>query len=135
MPIRFFWPSSFDCQPAPDSDRGIVLGNLVAFHQVRVRVILPVEFRVFGNGAIQRQRRHHRVFNCLAVDDGQDSRHAEADGTDVCIRRSIGVIGTAAAVHLALRTKLYVHLQPDDGFVAHGCDSAHVSSISAEAGE
>ncbi len=39
-------------QPTSFSDGSIILGNLVTFHQVRVKVVLTVEFGIFGDGAI-----------------------------------------------------------------------------------
>ena len=99
---------------AVDAERQVVLGNLVPLHQVGVGVVLAVELGVLGNLAIERQAGADGVVHGLAIDDRQDAWHAQADGADVGVGPSVGVVGGAAAKHLALGAELDVSFQAND---------------------
>ncbi len=64
-----------EVKPAITADRGVVLGNLVSFHQVGVVVVLAVELGGHGDGAVQRQGGHDGIFYRLFVDGRKHSGH------------------------------------------------------------
>ena len=70
--------AGLEFQAAIQGQRKVVLGNLVAFHQVRIGVVLPVELRVFRNAATQGEAGHDGVFDGLTVDHRQGARKPEA---------------------------------------------------------
>ena len=110
---------AFDIQVAVNGDGQIVLGNLVALHQVGVRVVLPVELGEPGNAAVEGKAGHNGVLDGALVDDRQRSRQPQAHGTDAAVHRGALVVGATGAEHLALRLQLYVDFQSDYGFVFH----------------
>jgi hypothetical protein len=94
---------NLDSEMAVEADGHFILGNLVAFHEVGIGIVLAVELGVFGDRAVQSQSGHHGIFYSLLVDNGQDAGHTQADRAYVRIGRRAGVVRGAAAVHLALR--------------------------------
>jgi hypothetical protein len=114
-----------DLQPAVAGERQVVLRYLVALHQVGVGVVLAVELGVLRDLAVEGQRGHDGVLDGLLVDGGQDTGHAQADGTDVGVGGGGGVVGAAATEHLAAGGELRVHLHADDGLVLGGDGNGH----------
>ena len=113
-------PADLDLQPAVVAQRQVVLGDLVAFGEVGVGIVLAIPLGEFGDLAVEGQGGHDGVFDRLAVDDRQHPWHAQADGADVGVGRRGGVVGAAAAEHLGVGQQLNMDFNADDGFVLHG---------------
>ncbi len=121
-----------DHQVAIGAQRHIILRDLIALGQVGIEVVLAVELRVFGDVAVERERRHDGVVNRLLVDDRQRPRKPHTDGAVVGVRRRVGIVRRAAAEHLARGEQLRVDLQADSDLVLHsgfGRSGGHVSSF------
>src|SRR5579862_3984823 len=86
----------------------IVLRDLVALGQVRVEVVLAIEFREIGDIALQRKRRPYGEVHGLLIDRRQNTGKTEAYRTRVCVRLRTQVVRRAAAEHLAVRQELRV---------------------------
>ena len=95
----------------------LVLADLVSFGQIWISVIFARKDRTFIDAAIERKARHDDVFNGLLVDHRKHAGHAEADRAHMRVGVGTGVIGTAAAEHLALGNELAMNLEADDGLV------------------
>ena len=107
---------------APVAGQGLlILGDLVAFGQVGVEVVLAGKDADRRDLALQRQRHAQAVLDRLLVEHRQRARHARAHRADGGVGRGLGgVHQRAGAEHLGLRLKLGVDFQSDDGFVSHG---------------
>ena len=108
-----------DLQVAVEGQGKVILGYLVALHQVGVWVVLAVKLGEFGDAAVQGQAGHHGVFHGAAVDDGQRAGQAEADRAGAGVGLGILVVGGTGAEHLAAGVELDVDLEANDGFVLH----------------
>ena len=97
----------------------VVLRNLVAFHQVRVGVVLAVELGVFRDAAAQGEPCHHGVFHGLLVDHGKCAWEPQAHRTHPLVRRGRLVVGPAGTKHFALGLELDVDFQTYNSFVFH----------------
>ena len=102
-------------EPPARAERDVVLGDLVALREIGIEVVLPVEERVRGDLAAQRDAELHRPLDRALVRDRQRPRVREADRA--CAR----VLGLApdvlaAAEHLRPRLQLDVDLEADDRF-------------------
>ena len=107
-----------DVQPSVDSERLLVLGDLIALGQVGVEVVLAGEDAGGLDAAVQRQRRPHGVGDGDLVDDRQGAGEPEADFAHRGVGCGFGGSDDgAAAEHLGAGLELGVDLQPDDGFV------------------
>lgn len=100
------------------ADGQVVLGGLEILRQVRVVVVLAVEFAEAGDLAVQRKARAHGKFEDFLVQDRQDPGQAEA------YRAYVGVgfrteRCLAAAENLRRGAEFRVDFQSDDGFVFH----------------
>jgi hypothetical protein len=115
----FFHPVCFDGEPAFHSNGRVKLGDLIALHEVRIRIVFPIEFGVARNGAMQSQRCHHGIFNRLLVYGGEYPGHAQADRANMSIGWSAGIICAAPAIHLAPGQQLGMDFQSDYGFEFH----------------
>lgn len=73
-------------------------------------IILPVELGIWGDFAVEGEGGPYGVFHGRLVDDGETTRHSEADGTDMGVRRRPCVIGGASAEHFAAGQELGVDL-------------------------
>ena len=109
-----------DIEVAVEGDGVLVLGDLVALHEVGVGVVLAVEAGGVGDGAVEGQAGGDGVLDGTAVDDGEDAGHAQADGADVGVGRRALVARAARAEHLALGEELDVDFQPYDGLIFQG---------------
>jgi len=105
-----------DFDPAVGGQRQFVLGDLVAFGQIRIEIILASEARMLVDGAVQCQRGAHGQFDGAFVQNRKGAGESKAYGTDIRIGR-IAEVGRAAAENLGVRQKLDVDLQADDGLV------------------
>ncbi len=109
-----------DGQPAIAGQRQLVLGNLVAFGQVGVKVVLAGEDVQRGDFALQRQRHPQGILHRTFVDYRQRAGHPGTDRAD----EAVGFGGSAvhhgaAAEHLGLGQQFGVDFQADDGFIVH----------------
>jgi hypothetical protein len=86
-PTRFRCAIDRDIEAAAERERTLVLRDLIALRQVRIEVVLAREDRQRLDVAAERERRLDRVIDGRAVQDGQGTWHAEADRTDVRVRR------------------------------------------------
>ena len=76
--------------------RLVVLGDLVILGHVRIEIILPIEFGIRRDGAIEQQAGEYRQAQGLFVSDRQDARQAQTDRADIGIRWRAKFIGAAA---------------------------------------
>ena len=84
-----------------NGDGHVVLGDLVALHQVGVGVILPVELGAGGDGAVEGEAGGDGVFDGLLVDDGKDAGHSQTNGAYKGVGLCALVVRPAGAEHLA----------------------------------
>ncbi len=94
----------------------VELGDLIALGQVGVEVVFAGEDGAFADLAVESERGEGGELNGAAVEDGQRTGEAEADGADVGVGRRAEFVG-AAAEGLGLGEELDVDLEADDGFV------------------
>src|SRR5262249_28050541 len=97
----------------------VVLRDLIALGQVRVKVVLTVELGKLRYLAVQRQRGHDRVLDRLLIDDGERPWKAHTNWAVVGIGRRVRVIGRTPAKHLALSQQLRVDLKADHDLKVH----------------
>ncbi|MNC31377.1 hypothetical protein D3C75_796960 [compost metagenome] len=102
--------------PAIQTDRLVVLGDLVGLRRIGIKVVFAVEFADVTDRAVQCHSRFHGIFHCLPVQYRQDAWMPQTDRTGMCIRRSTEFRG-AAAEDFGLGMKLHMNFQPDDRFV------------------
>src|SRR5689334_4970197 len=105
-------------QMAPDAERDVVLGDLVALGEVGIEVVLAVEDRARGDLAAQRHPHHDPVGDRLRVGHRERPGEAKADRAGA----RVGLLAEAqlaAAEHLRAGLELDVDLEADDGFVVH----------------
>src|SRR5206468_3263804 len=72
-----------DLDPAALHEWQVILRDLIALDEVRVRVVLAIELRGFRDVGVQGKAREQRALDGLTVDDRQHARHAETDRTNV----------------------------------------------------
>ncbi len=97
------------------------LANLVALGNVRVEIVLTVEFGEISQRATDRHTDAKHMFDCFFVDGRQGARMAHTNGTDVLVRPLFVGIVLRVAEHLRLRLELDVNLEADGWFVVrHG---------------
>src|SRR5690606_22968464 len=108
-----------EVDPPVLAERQLVLADLVALRQVRIKVVLASEDAALVDRAAQGQRRAHTETYGLLVDRGQGARQAQANGAHVAVRRSPEV-GRTPAEQLGASRELRVDLESDDWFVFRG---------------
>ena len=106
-------------QVSTNTQRQLVLRDLVTLGQVGVEVVLAGKEVVRLNRTVQRQTSHHSVPNGVFVDGWQGPRHAQADWTYVRVWRGTEGVGTASTEHLTGGVQLHVDFHPNDGLVRH----------------
>ena len=79
-----------------------VLADLVAFRDVRIKIIFTIPLREVGKIAIDRQAYQENVLDRLLVQDWKRARMAETNGTNIHIRLFLIGIILAGAKHLRL---------------------------------
>jgi hypothetical protein len=114
-----------DIDVAVDAKGLVVLGDLIALHEVRIWVVLAVELSPSRYLAVQGESRHDRKLNSLPVYYGQDAGHAAANGANVGVGLGAAVVSAATAVHLRSRQQLGVRFQTNDNFVLIS-DGGHI---------
>lgn len=88
----------FDIDPAVQTDRLVILRDLIRFGRIGVKIVLAVELADIADGAVQRHGCFHRVFHRLAVQHRQHAGMTKTDGTGVRIGRSAKFCGAAAKI-------------------------------------
>src|SRR5215470_16247527 len=96
------------------AQRNIVLRDLVALHQIGIRVVLAVELRVLRNRTVEGQGCHNRISDSLLIDYGQYTRHPHTDGAYVRIWRNQGKVRAKTKKKFAFRQKPAVHFKSDE---------------------
>jgi hypothetical protein len=99
--------SGRDINPAMFADRRLVLGNLIAFREIGIKVMFPRKSVVLADPAIQGS----------LVDDRKAAWQTEADGAGLTVGRQAERCPTPAK-HLRLRPQLGMDLDTDDDFIA-----------------
>jgi hypothetical protein len=88
-------PIDLDVQVPVMAYRNVKLRNLIALHEIRIRVILAVEFGLLGNAAVERKAGHDDFFDGLSVDYRQCARKSKANRANVAVRLCRLVVGRA----------------------------------------
>jgi hypothetical protein len=96
--------------------RLVILRNLVALGQVRIKIIFPRKNRDCVDAALQSHRRQHREFDRLAVQYRQSTRQSQTHRANICVRR-IAKPGRARAKDFRLGQQLYMDFQPNDRLI------------------
>ena len=109
----------FDFKMAVCGDGQLVLGNLIAFWQIRVEIVLAGEPARFFYGAMGGQRHFNGVVHHFSVQHRQYAGHAQAHGTGVGVGRR-AKSGRTAAENFGLGFELGVDFESDDGGEFHG---------------
>ena len=108
------------------ADGLIVLGNLVALHQVGVHVLLAVELGYVGDLAVESESDPDGIFDGALVDYRQRARQCHRDGIDDGVW-VFPLIGRARVrEHLRFGVQLHVRLQTYDGFEIRSGGCGHV---------
>ena len=113
-----------DFQPAVLGQRPVVLRNLVALGQVRIKIVFAREDGLLPHLTVDCQRRPRRQLRHLPVQHRQRPRQAQADRADVGVGR-VAEAGRAAAENLRGRLQLHVDFQADDGLVVRALALGH----------
>ena len=130
LPRIFFEVHSRDSNPircavhairetAVGSERLLVLGDLVAFREIWVEVVLAGKDRRALDRAAEGQRRPDRILDRPAVEHRKRPRQTEADWADVGIGRGAEFRATTTK-DLRVGQQLRVDFEADDGFEIHG---------------
>src|SRR5271165_3225643 len=120
------------------SQRLVVLRNLVALRQIRIKIILARKDRSLIDAAIQSQSGQSSELDRLPIQNRQSPRHPQAHRTNIGIRRSPKARG-AGTENLRSRQKLNVHLEAYDRLVGYGnsdgsvCGTRHTGIIKPNA--
>lgn len=105
-----------DVEPALLAEGHVVLGDLVALHEVWVGVVFAVEFGECGDGHVEGESGADGPVDGGLVDDGEGAGHAQAERADEGVGVGVGVVGGAVAEHFGVGAELAVDFQSDDGF-------------------
>src|SRR3954464_15701782 len=97
----------------------VVLRDLVSFGEIGIEIILARENGGGMDTALERERGTDGQFDDVLVEDRKGTRKTETDWTDVRVRRSAKVRGTATK-GLGSREQLYVHLETNHHLVRWG---------------
>lgn len=100
------------------ANRFVVLRDLIAFRQVRIEIVFAIEFGSFRNLAVQRESRANRQLQGALIQDRQNTRHSEANRTDLIVW-SLTEFSRARAKNLGLCFELGVYFQPNHSVVFH----------------
>ena len=114
--MRFRSPSTTISSVSVFGERLIVLRDLVALREVRIKIIFARETRERVDSAMQRQRCANGQFHRLAAEHRQRARQAEANRADIRVWRRSKFHCTTAE-NFRLRAELDVHFQPDNRFI------------------
>jgi hypothetical protein len=98
-------------------ERTVILRDLVAFRQVRVKVVFARENGSLVDVEREPERRPRGELDDAAVEYGQCAGQAEADRTGIGVRL-VAEARRATAENLRFRVELRVYLEADDGLPA-----------------
>src|SRR5829696_6530957 len=115
---RFVALGGHDFELAVGRERLIVLRDLVALRQIRIKVILAREDRLMIYVQAKRERRTRAKFHYPLIQDGQRARQSETGGTRVCIWLIAETCRTAAE-DFRLGAQLRMDLESDNCFPGH----------------
>ena len=108
----------FDIEVAVFTDRQVKLRGLEVLREVRVVIVLAVEFAEAGDLAVQCETGADSVFEDFLIQDWQHARQAEADrayiGIRICAEGCL-----AAAEYFGGGLKLGMDFEADDYFIFH----------------
>src|SRR5690606_28246648 len=104
-----------DLEPPLLDDGLLVLADLIALRQIRIKIVLACEYRTPRNGCVDCETEFHRHSDSLSIQNRQYPRVAEIDEVRLRIRRRAVSRGRARE-DLALRRELRVDLKTDDCF-------------------
>ncbi len=115
--LQFVFGAERDFYFAAPVDGVSVLGNLISFGQIRVKIMFAFEGRHFIGFAAQSQPCAHRQAHRAFIDNGQGARLTAAAGADFAVGAGalIHAVG-ASAKHFGFAGQLYVYFQSDNGF-------------------
>ena len=115
--LQFVLGAERDFYFAAPVDRVGVLGNLVAFGQIRIKIMLALKGRHFIGFTAQRQPGAHGQAHRAFIHNGQRARSAAAAGTDFAVGAGAFVHAVGAgAKHFGFAGQLYMYFQSDNGF-------------------
>jgi hypothetical protein len=80
-------PVPLDIDAPADPERMRELRDLIAFRQIGIKIILPVEFHKLRRPAAEREDRAQAQREHFRVQHGQSARKTEADRADVLVGR------------------------------------------------
>mgnify|MGYP000110740932 CR=1 FL=1 len=111
----FLLACNIDIDPAMLDDWQIILGRLPVLRQIRIVVVLAVEFAERQDVAMQGQAGFDGIMQYFFIEYGQDAGQGDIDGVGLDVgfgaeRRR------AAGKNLRVRLKLNVRLDADDDF-------------------
>ena len=99
-------------------NRAFQLGGLVALGQIRVEVVLPLEYRTTLDLGVHCQTKHHRIAESLLVGHRQRAGHGQVNGIGLSV--GLGAVsGAGAGKNLGLGGELNVNFQPDHNIPLH----------------
>ena len=101
-------------------DRRFVLADLVALRQIRIEVVLAVEYRLEIDLGLQPEPGAHRLAHAFLVDHRQHAGHGGIDERHMRVRLA-AERGRSAGKQLGLRGDLGMHFHADDHFPVAGC--------------
>jgi len=104
---------------AAETERLVVLRDLVVLRHVRVEIVFPVELAPRRDLAAEHLAGEDRLHNRLLVRHRQHAGHPEAHRADMGIARAAELV-LARAKHLRIRLELAVDFQSDHDFVISG---------------
>src|SRR5207245_10385882 len=78
-PLRTGW--RVDVDPSAGRERPVVLRDLVALREIRIKVVLPSEAGVRVDGGADGERQPHRERHGSADQDRKSSRETDTHGT------------------------------------------------------
>ena len=110
---------------ASETNRHVVLRDLVVLRHVRVKVVFPVKLTDLRDFAVEHQSGQRGEAERLLVHGGHRPGIAEAHRAGVLVRAG-SILDWTAAEHLAAGFELDVNLETDGGYVArcHGKSNA-----------
>ena len=101
-------------------DRRFVLADLVALRQVRIEIVLPVEYRLEIDLRLEPKAGADRLLDAFLVDHRQHAGHRRIDQRDMRVRCA-AEFGRGAGKQLGVGRHLGMHFHADDDFPVAGC--------------
>src|ERR1700693_305706 len=114
----FFSSFQNDIDMADFRERELVLGDLVPFRQIGIKIIFPRKPVHPVDAAIRGKGGFYSEFYRLPGENREDSGEAQADRTDLAVRRG-PERGAASAEEFGPGQHLGMYFQPDDHLIFH----------------